>query len=70
MTPLLPMASAQAVSQIPLVILPLTPGTWCWPHLHPGNPYPEQWSSTTCQEHDARFEMHFTARRCAQDGKE
>lgn len=23
---------------------------WCWPERHPGEPYPEEWSSTICQE--------------------
>lgn len=38
---------------IPPVASPVERCAWCWPVLHPGVPYPGQWSSTICAEHSA-----------------
>lgn len=36
---------------------------WCWPLLYPGQPYPQEWSSTICVEHAAWFERLRAGRR-------
>ncbi len=35
--------SAISVIQIMPVASPVEACAWCWPLLHPGEPYPEQW---------------------------
>ena len=42
--------------QIPPVAVPDEHCAWCWPSLHPGQTYPEQWSSTICEGHSASIQ--------------
>jgi hypothetical protein len=41
---------------------------WCWPHRHPEQPYPREWSSTLCPECEDGLEAQRARRRAA--GKE
>lgn len=50
-------------SHIPSVASPGEVCAWCWPLLHPGQPYPEHWSSIICAGHDAWFATQRAARR-------
>lgn len=63
---------AQDVTQVrcPSVVLPIEQCAWCWPHLHPTQPYPAAWSSTICQEHSAWVLAQSAARRAARTRKE
>lgn len=55
---------AQEVTQVcPMVARPSDDCAWCWPHLHPAQPYPAEWSSTICQEHSAWMQAQAAARR-------
>lgn len=56
---------AQDVTQVrsPMVARPDEACAWCWPHVHPGRPYPAEWSSTICQEHSAWVLAQLAARR-------
>jgi len=53
---------------IPSVAAPIEQCAWCWPLLHPGKPYPEQWSSTICAAHSAWVLLQAAARRRAMRG--
>ncbi len=54
---------AMPATQIAPVSLPVEACAWCWPLLHPGQPYPERWSSTICAEHEAWFDRQRVERR-------
>lgn len=58
---------ARDVTQVrsPMVARPIEQCAWCWPHVHPGQPYPEEWSSTMCAEHAAWMLAQSQARRAA-----
>ncbi len=55
--------SAISVIQIMPVASPVEACAWCWPLLHPGEPYPEQWSSTICAGHEQWILERAQARR-------
>ncbi len=43
---------AMSASTIAKTATPIETCAWCWPLLHPGEPYPESWSSTICASHE------------------
>jgi len=57
--------SAQAGAQIPAMIWPVERCAWCWPHLHPDERYPLEWTSTCCAGHAAWMREQARARRKA-----
>ncbi len=46
-----------------LEAVPVEQCAWCWPELQPGQPYPEQWSSTICARHVAALNRQQAERR-------
>jgi hypothetical protein len=42
---------------------PVEQCAWCWSQLHPGQPYPEHWSSMTCALHGAALNWQRVERR-------
>ena len=54
---------ATPAAQIAPVASPVEECAWCWPLLHPEQPYPEEWSSAICTAHMAVFERQRAARR-------
>ncbi len=51
--------------EIPAVAAPVERCVCCWPHAHPGQPYPAAWSSTLCVVHAAWYEEQRQARKRA-----
>ena len=48
---------------IPVVVQPVEQCCWCWYLLHPGQPYPEKWSSDICPGHISWIEQQVIERR-------
>lgn len=59
------MLSLDPISPVPIlpIVAPDPQCAWCWPLLHPGQAYPEQWSSTICETHSARMLAQHTRLR-------
>src|SRR5258708_33029132 len=55
---------------IPPVTTPVETCAWCWSLLHPGQPFPEQQSSTCCSEHSALLYARYVASRVAKQAEE
>ncbi len=51
------------------VVQPLEECCYCWYLLHPDLPYPEDWSSTICTNHENWILTQLAARRASQGEK-
>ena len=52
------------------VVQPVEQCCYCWYVLHPTLPYPEQWSSTICTNHENWILDQLAARRAKQQSQE